>query len=803
MTSPPPESSDDLTLLPLTATPPPSPTADPADPDHDLDASGIIYPLSSLSPTATPRHPTLLASASTSSIRTALSADDANTFWRNLNLHFAHQWRKIPLSWSVERDPGVAFRHLLTLLSFVSLCIFVFSVPSLLYLISPRAPTPPGTAPALDEAASMISGKNGAVAADVPLCSELGVTLMKEQSANAVDAMVTVALCQGVLAPFASGLGGGAFILIHHQQTGISRFYDAREVAPMKAAMGMFRNATTAKFDGLAVAVPGELRGLYEAHRDWGRLRWRDVVTPAVRVAEEAEVGKYLAIKLRQMNETIFASPSLMAVFTKRVLTKKAESQQDAAASAELPGVRRLRERMSSALNASERGVADTLSGGAVVADANDKDEHGVKSHPGTEEKKKGKEEDATYTLELLEEGDRLVNKQLVKTLKAIAEHGADALYVNMSEAIAQEVRAAGGVMSREDVLKYRVERRDVVRTKYQGFKILGAGVPSSGGASIGMALNMITELQFRKKGRNSVTYQLLVESLKWVFGAAMGLGDPAYVSSATGQMFRMLTRREAMKRAYRISRDRTFSPGRYSSMVSGSVLEGGTSHVSIVDVNGSAVAMTSTINLPFGAGLISNSSGVILNDQMDSFTTNKTRLNAFGMYPTRENAVQGGKRAVSSMCPTIILRGGKTYLVIGGGGGPRAISGVLQTIINVLDFGDSMSDAISAPRVHHQLVPNVVSMEGANESTCEVTHALKRPSDGKGGSAAWSYWKSVCEELKRIGHKVEGPGVHGAVQAVLVPKGVGAEEEKGKKQDEATMFAVSDPRRIGKAAAY
>lgn len=725
------------------------------------------------------------------------SAETEEDLWQQINVYFAQYWRRIPASWSLERDPSVAFRNVLALLGFLSLCVFVFSVPSLLYVISPVAPTPPGTSPNLDEAASSISGLNGAVAADVPECSELGVKVLNELSGNAVDAMVSTVLCQGVLAPFASGIGGGALILLHMKRSpgslGSTHFYDARETAPSASTMKAFSdNATTARFGGMAVAIPGELRGLYRAHADWGLLHWREVVRPVIKLAQNAKVGKYLAIQLKNMNSTIFSSPGLMDIFTKQILTDKGKSQQDAAAAAELPGVGRY---LSDHPLNSIKSVADSLQDGSVITGADNKDEHGVS--PGNTDSL----QNGSYTTVLLEEGDSFINKALISTLRAVAANGPDAFYVNMSEAIAAEIRKAGGIATAKDFHAYAIQQHVPIESVYQGFTVLGAPIPSIGGVSIAMALNMITELQFRKKGRNNVSYHMLTECLKWVFGAAMGLGDPAFVPSASFQMQRMLLRKEAMRRAYRIDVHQTFRPQRYAPRISTSLLEGGTSHVSIVDRNGSAVSVTSSINLPFGAGLVSDSTGVILNDQMDAFTTSNTRVNAFGMYPTDENAVQPGKRAITSMCPTIVMRGKNVYLVLGGSGGPKAISGVLQTLLNVIDFGDSLADAISAPRLHHQLVPNVVSLEAANTSTCEETNALRRPSAGQTSQVekGWVYWESVCEGLKTAGHKLEGPAVHGAVQAVLVPSAL----DSNAGSENMKIFAASDPRRIGKAAAY
>lgn len=648
----------------------------------------------------------------------------------------------------------------------------------------------------------MLSGKNGAVAADHPQCSELGVKILRDLNGNAVDAMVSTVLCQGILAPFASGLGGGAFILVHHGETGVSSFYDAREAAPAAANMSMFKkNATSAKFGGLSIAVPGELRGLYDAHEQWGALKWNAVVEPAIEIAENAEVGKFLAIKLNQMNETILSSPSLTKIFTKKVLTKKAKTQQDAAASVELPGARMQVGYSELMTNQSvTRGVVEALADDSTVTDANDKDKHGV-----SVQKSPAEDANATYTTELLEEGDRIVNEALVRTLKSIAKRGAEAFYVDMAAPIAKEIQDAGGIVTKHDLRQYRSVVRYPIVSDYHGFSVIGASLPSAGGVSIAMALNMIREMQFRQKGRNRVTYKLLTETLKWVFGARMGLGDPGFVSNADKQVWSMLNRREALKRVFRIKDDRTFGPRHYSNKITSSRLEDGTSHVSILDKNGTAVSVTSTINLPFGSGLMSDRSGILFNDQMDAFTTSKTRTNAFGMYPSAENKVEGGKRAISSMSPTILLKNGRVYMVIGGSGGPKAISGVLQTILNVVDYGDWLSDAISAPRLHHQLVPNEVSLEGANGTTCEQAHTLQRPSGGNGasGKEAWKYWPSVCKALKEAGHKASGPAVHGAVQAIVAPNALLNMRQLSKKGGDGLIYAASDARRIGKAAVY
>lgn len=795
--------------------------------------------MTSANPTGTtPNNTTASMTGSSPSQSPSPSITTVDDPWTYLQLRFAHLWHRVPASWSLERDPSIAFRHVMTLVGFISLCIFVFSVPYMLHLISPRAPTPPGTSPPLDEAASTVSGKHGAVAADVAECSKLGVKVLRDLSGNAVDAAIATVLCQGVFAPFASGLGGGAIVLVHSKKSlddiGVSRMYDAREAAPMKATMEMYnaKNMSSVMYGGLAVAIPGELRGLYRMHIDFGKLPWKEVVMPVVEVAQSAKVGQFLAAKLKSMNDTILTSPSLAKLFTKKVLTSKGKDQQDAAAAAELPGMRRdevieasthLFGRKST--GGHNKNHATTSHNESSVPSKDKGANSAVSPTPSYSPSSHGKRDSATaesgptlsgvdnendtetHVTQLLAEGDDLKNEALVQTLHSIALHGPDALYHNLSSVIAAEVQTAGGVLTSRDIRSYDVKIRTVVESNYQGFTILGASPPSSGGASIAMALNMITSLSFRKHGRNSVTFRLLVECLKWVFGAAMGLADPSFVPATDWQLRNMLSRREALRRALRIDGEKTYPPSRYAPGVSTSTLQSGTSHVSVVDANGTAVSISSSINLPFGARIASESTGFIYNDAMHAFTTDMTRASAFGLYPTSENSVEPGKRPTTAACPTIVLRGRHVYMALGGSGGPKAITGVLQTMLNILDFGDSLADAISAPRIHHQLVPNVLELEAANGTTCTLTDHLKRPSDVTTGtlSSGWVYWASVCEALKDVGHRLDAPHLHSAVQAVLVPSAIkdDAELEEGEEEEGRTIYAASDHRRIGKAAAY
>jgi gamma-glutamyltranspeptidase len=717
---------------------------------------------------------------------------------------FRSLWRRLPASWSCERDPDVALRSVSMLAAFFTLCIFVFALPSLLRGMAPATITPPGTAPVLDSGASLVVGERGAVAADDARCSRLGITVLRDLGGNAIDAAVATVLCQGVLSPVASGMGGGAVVLVHliGNETVVANtsVIDATVLAPTAIRGTSFRdNATASVWGGLAVAVPGELRGLEMAHRLWGRVAWKDLVNPVADLAAEATVSALLARRIAMLNQTILASPSLTAMFSKgdsggpKVVPEPghedadtdAEKQKRAAESAvEVPGVRRV-------VDQDPKGGKEDLGvqAGEIPAQGMNKTESPAPTN-------------STKTV-LLREGDRLVNPALVAALRRVAVDGADVLYSEWADILAQEVVDAGGVVQAADFRDYKPILRRPIVSFYHGLKVVGAPPPSSGGACIAMALNILEGLEFRKHGRNGPTYRMFVETLKYVFAARVRLGDPAYLPRVRGVLRRMLSKQGAMTVRAEIEYDsaKTHEPDFYTRdgiLGLASFRDGGTAHVSIMDGDGNAVSVTSSVNLPFGAGFLSTKTGVIFNNGMDAFGTTRSPL-ADSLLSSHTNDVMPGKRPLNSMSPTIVMHNDMPYLVIGGSGGPRIISSTLQTLLNVIDWGDSLGDAISAPRLHHQLVPNVVSMESVRPQSCELYRALTRPSGSQPGGS-WAYWPSVCKALKAASHNVTGPMLDGAVLAVQAITGERrVDGELGKRR----LYAASDPRKIGLAAAF
>jgi gamma-glutamyltranspeptidase/glutathione hydrolase len=306
--------------------------------------------------------------------------------------------------------------------------------------------------------------------------------------------------------------------------------------------------------------------------------------------------------------------------------------------------------------------------------------------------------------------GDTLRQPQLAATLERIAAQGPSAFYAgDTAAAIADSVRAAGGVLTRRDLATYRPVWRQPVAAPFDGYTFFGMPPPSSGGGVMIEALNIMRADDLRALEHNSATYlHLLTESLQFAFAdRAEFYGDPDVVRVPMATLTSPARGRD--QRA-RISAPTTFSPQWYGT----GALENdhGTSHLSIVDGAGNAVACTTSINTAFGSMVVGGDTGIILNDTMDDFSAQPGVPNVFRLIGSEANAIAPGKRPLSSMSPTIVTRGGQVAAVAGGSGGPLIITGTLQTLLNALVFGQDAMQAVSAARLHHQWTPPVLMVE-------------------------------------------------------------------------------------------
>ncbi len=310
-----------------------------------------------------------------------------------------------------------------------------------------------------------------------------------------------------------------------------------------------------------------------------------------------------------------------------------------------------------------------------------------------------------------LKEGDLLVQKDLGQTLVAIAEQGPRGFYQGpVAEKLVKAIRDAGGIMTLDDLKSYQPTIRVPLHGTYRGYDIISMPLPSSGGVVLLESLNILEGFPLPEMQQGSAqSLHLLIEAMKRAYAdRAHYLGDPAFVTTPVA---RLLTKEYAAKQREGISLDHA-TP--WVDILSGAPAHEGsnTTHFSVVDSAGNAVANTYTLNYPYGVGLIAEGTGVLLNDELDDFTAALGASNAFGLVGFEANLPAPGKRPLSSMTPTIVLKDGKVVLVTGSPGGSRIISAVLQVIVDVLDYHMDVAAAVAAPRLHHQWMPDRVRVE-------------------------------------------------------------------------------------------
>lgn len=361
-------------------------------------------------------------------------------------------------------------------------------------------------------------------------------------------------------------------------------------------------------------------------------------------------------------------------------------------------------------------------------------------------------------------EGQTLQNEALAATLDAIAEDGPDAFYAGeRATALADAVRADGGLITTEDLASYEVSRRTPVRTQYRDYDVVSMPPPSSGGIALIETLNILEGFDLHSMGAgSSASYHTIAEAMKFAFAdRATHLGDSDFVDVPVAHL---------IDPAYAKTLRAKIEPnGVLPIEAYGSTAQlkddDGTAHFSIVDAQGNAAACTTTINMGLGSMLYVPSTGVLLNNEMDDFVQKPGAANAYGLVGTQANAVAAKKRPLSSMSPTLLLRDGKVFMAVGGSGGPQIISSTLQVLINVVDYGMSARAAVEAPRIHHQWLPDELWLEPEVPRDVEVN-------------------------LEARAHSIRREGLYSAVQVVVVDALTGRRS------------AGSDPRKQGQPAA-
>jgi gamma-glutamyltranspeptidase / glutathione hydrolase len=310
---------------------------------------------------------------------------------------------------------------------------------------------------------------------------------------------------------------------------------------------------------------------------------------------------------------------------------------------------------------------------------------------------------------EPLREGERLTQFDLADTLRGIAKDGARAFYEGRTAAqIASAVIKAGGILSKDDLAHYRPIERAVVRGSYRGYDVVSVPPPSSGGVHLIEMLNILEGYDLAKLNQEKQLH-VMIEAMKRAYAdRAVFMGDPDAVKipldGLISKSYAKSLRAGIGEKATPASEIRAGAPADFEGR--------NTTHFSIIDRDGNAVSNTYTLNFSYGLGLVADGTGVLLNNELDDFTSKPGTANAYGLVGYNANLPGPGKRPLSSMTPTIVLKDGKPFLVTGSPGGSRIISAVLQVIVNAIDFHMSIGEAVSAPRLHQQWQPEEVYVE-------------------------------------------------------------------------------------------
>lgn len=314
--------------------------------------------------------------------------------------------------------------------------------------------------------------------------------------------------------------------------------------------------------------------------------------------------------------------------------------------------------------------------------------------------------------------GDVLIQEDLANTLQRISDQGQAGFYEGETAAlIVAEMKRGGGIITLEDLKNYQPIEREPVEFSYKNFHIVSMGLPSSGGVLLQQMFGMLEAYPIKEYGFQSVeAVQLMVEISRRAYAdRTEHMGDPDFVSVPLNKL---------LDKEYILHRMSDFTPGKatLSSAVEGGLVQveekEETTHLSVVDEEGNAVSVTTTINGLYGSRVVVGGAGFILNNEMDDFSAKPGAPNLFGLLGTESNAIEPGKRMLSTMTPTIVLKNKKPYLVLGTPGGSTILTSVFQTIINIIEFELSVEDAINKPKFHHQWQPDLIFIEeGFSES--------------------------------------------------------------------------------------
>jgi gamma-glutamyltranspeptidase/glutathione hydrolase len=364
--------------------------------------------------------------------------------------------------------------------------------------------------------------------------------------------------------------------------------------------------------------------------------------------------------------------------------------------------------------------------------------------------------------------GATLVQSDLAGTLQAISEGGVDAFYKGeTADLIVKASAANGGILAKADFENYKVRELEPVKCDYRGYDIVSSPPPSSGGLVICEILNILEGYPIGYLGYGSAeTTRLMVEAMRHAYvDRNTALGDPDFVDNPVAKLTSDAYAEEIRSQIdpYRAGVSADLTPAGFGESTE-------TTHYSIIDKDGNAVAVTYTLNGSFGTGKVAEGTGILLNNEMDDFTMKPGVPNLYGLVQGEANAIEPGKSPLSSMSPTIVSRDGKPFMVIGSPGGSRIITITLEAIMNVIDHGMDLQEAIDAPRVHHQWLPDKVYIEPRALSP-DTLRLLAGEGYDVGIDPDWTIWGEAAGILVGGGDLAEieagtGPRYTGAIDS-------------------------------------
>jgi gamma-glutamyltranspeptidase / glutathione hydrolase len=493
------------------------------------------------------------------------------------------------------------------------------------------------------------------VCTSAPACDAGAAVLAR--GGTAVDAAVATAFALAVTHPSAGNIGGGGFMVVRNASGKVTSF-DFREKAPFKSTATMYlgadgsidRSLTASGY--LAPGVPGTVRGLEAAHKKFGKLPWKDVVMPAVDLAEQGfMLSPALARSLNAELTRMAPFPASVAAYGK-------------------PG------------------------GGEWQA------------------------------------GDRIVLTDLGRTLRAIASDGPAAFYKGwIADRIAADMKENGGLISKEDLAAYQARERKPLKGRYRGFEIVSMPPPSSGGVALIEMLNILEPLDLKSKGLlTAPALHAQAEAMRRAYlDRARYLGDPDFADIPVS---RLTSKAHARTLTGSIDQAHATSSASLGADLLGAATvpePDETTHFSVVDRKGMAVATTYTLEGGFGSHVVVKGAGFLLNNEMGDFNKKPGTTNTSGDIGTPANLIAPGKRMLSSMTPTIVEKDGRLVLVTGSPGGRTIINTVLTVVLAVAEYGLNGREAVDLPRIHHQWMPDRLSFEEGQlpEAVVEQLRAL------------------------------------------------------------------------------